>query len=196
MVRSSVIERTADSGIGAFNADLVLEASIVRQTTATLAYGVLGIGVFVGTDGEPGTEPATAAIRGCIVEDTFNVGILAKVARVELETVLIRRTMPGPEVGYGDGLCVLSLGDGSATVVKSRIEDSARAGITNFGSLVTVRDTTLECNPVSLDSETTFGPSAFDDGGGNVCGCDGATTPCKVLSSTLDAPTAPPAEEP
>ena len=30
--------------------------------------------------------------------------------------------------------------------------------------------------------------AVFDDGGGNVCGCDGASAPCAVLTSSLEAP--------
>jgi hypothetical protein len=74
------------------------------------------------------------------------------------------------------------------------IEDSARVGVTTIGSHVSLTNVKFECNLLDLDAEdgTLSGcpnqPPSFDDKGGNVCGCDGATIACQVKSLNIDPP--------
>lgn len=74
------------------------------------------------------------------------------------------------------------------------IEESARVGVTTIGSHVSLTNVKFECNLLDLDAEdgTLSGcpnqPPSFDDKGGNVCGCDGATIACQVKSLNIDPP--------
>ena len=91
---------------------------------------------------------------------------------------------------FGDGLdVVVSSTPATATITGSRVEGSARAGIASFGAPVSVAATALSCNMVDLDGETYRNTdAAFDDGGGNTCGCDNNVIACEVLSSGLMPP--------
>ena len=73
------------------------------------------------------------------------------------------------------------------------VADSARAGVTNFGSLVSLAGTRVRCAAVDLDGELA-GSNDFEfiDGGGNSCGCPAATGSCKVVSAGLAPPDALP----
>jgi hypothetical protein len=64
-----------------------------------------------------------------------------------------------------------------------------RAGVVSFGAQVELTRSTLECNRVQLDGESS-GPHQheFSDRGGNVCSCQGNTSRCTVLSSELAPP--------
>jgi hypothetical protein len=69
------------------------------------------------------------------------------------------------------------------------VESSERAGITNFGASVTLSGTALECNPIQIDAESWNGVDpAFEDLGGNACGCQDAGADCTLLSATLEPP--------
>jgi hypothetical protein len=76
-----------------------------------------------------------------------------------------------------------------------RIESSERAGIANFGAVVDLAGTTLQCNGFDLAGEDYEGsPSVVHDLGGNACGCPEATGACEMVSADLDPP-APGAKE-
>ena len=75
------------------------------------------------------------------------------------------------------------------TLAASRIEASARAGLSSFGAAVDIGATSFECSPIALDGEEQLGvPFALQDLGENDCGCSGAAATCKVLSSALQPP--------
>ena len=74
------------------------------------------------------------------------------------------------------------------------IEDSARVGLTTIGSNVSLTNVKFECNYINLDAEDggfsgcSGHPPSIYDNGGNVCGCDGATIACQVISLNLTPP--------
>ena len=71
------------------------------------------------------------------------------------------------------------------------MRNSQRAGIANFGAVVGLADSQLDCNAIHLDGEPFGASFRFDDGGGNECGCGAAREVCRVLTADL----APPEEE-
>jgi hypothetical protein len=117
---------------------------------------------------------------------------------------LIKLTQPRKFDGkFGDGIIaecsenVIICQDGqnfALDYLPPGIEDSARVGITTIGSNVYLTNVKFECNYLNLDAEDgSFSgcpnhPPSFDDKGGNVCGCDGATIACQVSSLNLDPP--------
>ena len=93
---------------------------------------------------------------------------------------------------FGDGILVQTYpGEprATATVDRSRIERSARAGIANFGADIQLGDTTLECNPIDLDGEPSGSSSyAYVDAAHNACGCESERGSCTILSEGLTPP--------
>jgi Right handed beta helix region len=74
------------------------------------------------------------------------------------------------------------------------IEDSARAGISSFGSNnVSLFNVKIACSAFDLDIENLSGcpPPSFFDGGGLACGCPDANGSCLGVSSQL-TPAEPP----
>jgi hypothetical protein len=87
---------------------------------------------------------------------------------------------------WGDGI---ALALSSATLMNNSIVNSARAGLSNFGSNAALTDTTFQCSAFDLDAETLAGKAAkFEDGGGNLCGCPSATGACVASSSSISSP--------
>jgi hypothetical protein len=84
---------------------------------------------------------------------------------------------------FGDGIAVVSgLLDAPLTVRDSRVEGSARAGVSNFGATATLSGTALECNAFALDGEPYFDKSySFADQGGSAP----QTSACVVSSAGL-----------
>jgi hypothetical protein len=74
------------------------------------------------------------------------------------------------------------------------IEDSGRAGISNFGSNVSLTNVKIECSSFDLEREDgslSGCPShsfSFDDGGGNVCGCPDANGTCLEENVGIEPP--------
>jgi hypothetical protein len=180
-----------DLGVGVTCADALLESTIIRDTALAAATGTRGMGLILSVDiGAPiECGPSEATLRWSRIEQAHSVGLSVVDSHATAEAILIRRTLPVDDGRFGDGIEVLS-GDLGASLElhDSRIEASARAGVANFGSLVSIGTTQLECNPIHLDGEPFYADFAFEDLGGNECACDGASTPCQVVSSSLEPP--------
>ena len=91
---------------------------------------------------------------------------------------------------FGDGLAVFaSAYAASAVVTGSRVEGCARAGVSNFGAWLKMGSTTLDCDSIPLDGESSaVGAPTFVDDGANTCSCSGASAVCQVLSDGLAPP--------
>lgn len=194
-IRWSVVRSNHDIGIAVAGSDAEILGSVVEGTLARVSDGAFGRGIQVQLDLDD-NDRGVASIASTLVADNVEGGVMVFGADVTLDASWVRGTRARASTGeYGDGVVVAGLhtpkvhGDGTLRVTGSRIEDNARAGIANFSGSVTLAGATLECNPIPLDGEDFLGAvAAFDDLGGNVCGCDGAAVPCKVLKSNLAAP--------
>jgi hypothetical protein len=139
----------------------------------------------------PGRLDVTGSVvTGCAEVGIAVLGAEATIASTAIEDVAARST----DGLFGDGIAVVFPSTHEATsamIDGCRVGRSARAGITSFGADVRVSGSTLECNPIHLDGESSAGEDHhFQDEGGNRCGCDGAEASCTVLSTDL-APPAP-----
>jgi len=194
------VERSTDFGIYVGASDATIEATVVDDTrprAVNLWFG-RGIGVESYSD-----EPANVSITHSVVSRSRDYGIYVLDSAAVLESVLIQGTMARDDGKFGDGLGVsreeldyydkplATVPAATVHVTLSRIEQSARAGVTSFGGAASIGGVVLECNPVSLDGEKYEGVGAeFEDRGANVCGCKGAVSPCVVLSASLEPPVA------
>jgi hypothetical protein len=126
-----------------------------------------------------------------VIEDVRESGITVVGSDLWLEGSLVRDAKGTESAGtFGDGVSVVrSDQDANAFIWASRIEATARAGVSNFGGKVEISTTTLECNPIQLNGESLEGADAsFVDSGGVGCGCAGSTETCAVSSSELTPP--------
>jgi hypothetical protein len=189
-------------GVGvALGSTLTLEASLfdenrdssllIQESTATvtaaLARDAGGFGALI-------RHGASAEIRQSRFDSMAAAGIYVLGATATLEDLLVVGTLPDPMTGqYGDGIVVgVGLDDGlpgAATISRVAVEASARAGITNFGSFVSLAEVSLACNPIALDGETGAGLDfAFEEAGEVACGCAPEVETCLVQSSMLAPP--------
>jgi hypothetical protein len=117
---------------------------------------------------------------------------------------LIDMTFPNTDDGrWGDGI-IVECSDNviicqdsqnlALDYISPGIEDSGRAGISNFGSNVSLTNVKIECSSFDLEREdgSLSGcpnhPASFDDGGGNVCGCPDATGKCLEETVGIEPP--------
>ena len=172
-----------------------VQATVARGTLPRAADQQGGLGISIEDDPRVGTS-ANVVIQTSLVELNTLSGINVTGSQAMITSTIVRNTHARAGDGaFGDGLSVLldprmpSLPT-SAGVSGSFVQNSARAGISSFGAQVNLDTTSFDCNGIDLDGEmqgdTAYG---FDlSGGGDVCGCDGGTGDCQVLSSGLTPP--------
>jgi len=189
----SIIEKNRELGLLVSGSNATVEASIIRDTVLD-APTVTGRAIQV-QRGDETDIPASASFHACLVERTLEAGIfLAGPATAYVEGCELRSTSTPSDL-LGDGIVVWSAeGLATANVLSTRIEESARAGLSSFGGNVTIGDSLLLCQKIDIAVEPWEGrASVFDDRGGVACGCPRATDRCIAQSYALAAP--PPIEE-
>jgi len=94
---------------------------------------------------------------------------------------------------FGDGISVFGqFVDTTASIESTLIDRSVRAGLASFGAVASVESTTIQCAAFDIDGESYDQRSfAFDDRGGNLCGCPAADATCVAVSSGLLPPVSP-----
>lgn len=187
-VRGSIIERHPDLGIVSQNSAIELDGVLVRDALPNEA----------GTCGIVGDLSSTAMIRSSRVERYAGCGILIDGSDATIEATLVTDTQPRSDGTFGDGM-VFDVHDrgASASVLGSRVENSSRAGMANFNSSVSMGNTHFECNTIALNGESSGDQSdEWHDLTGNLCGCAGAYSACKVISTALEAPAPVTPDEP
>ena len=162
-----MLERNQVSGIVVGGSQALIEATLLRETSPS--GGRFGHGVLARV-GNDGTTPANVTLRGSLVEGNHEAGVIAVGADLCLEATVVSETQPS-QAGFGDGVTVAYLMvPASLTIIDSQIEHNQRAGVSNFGSTVTIGSTGIDCHPIDLDGETYKQLSAvFSDLGGNDC---------------------------
>jgi len=186
-LESSLIRASHEAGVVVLGSDATILATIVRQTLPRATDQRAGRGINVQHDSATG-QRGQATIRSSVIDDNSDTGLLVLDADATIERTLVRGTHAQPDGTYGDGIGVFAQG-GSAevSITSSRVVESARAGVGNFGSTLSLGGSLIECNTIALDGEDGIVPYTFNDLGGNACGCPGSGA-CKVLSSSLSPP--------
>jgi hypothetical protein len=195
-VEGVVIERAHAVGMRFNGCDSTVSYSVVRAAQP----GVLGLGtgIIFGAH-DDSLERSVGTVRQTVVEDALALGIGAIGADLSVEDVVVRRTAAaqnGFGDSFGDALVVSAVDpiqgvslEASLSIRRATIEDSARAGVAAFSAPATLGSSRLECNTIDLDVETLDEvPGSLDNGGDNVCGCEGEVRTCKVVSSDLQPP--------
>lgn len=177
----AVFEDNPVAGVRVIDADADLAGILVRRS---LGYGVLA-------------QRSSVGLRSSRVEDNRVSAVFLLESQGELDQVSLEATTPDPAFGGGgDGLTIqsTSAAPAGASVGRSRITQSARAGISSFGATVQLSEVELRCNAIDLNGESEYGsvvsqPFSFVELGEVDCGCEGAEQACLVQSAKLAPPT-------
>ena len=186
-VRDSVIERNHDMGAWVSGSDGTFERTAIRDTAPRESDLLFGRGIGAGFS----QSRAKLTMVACAVERNHETGIFVWDSDAFLDSVLVRGTKPLAASGlFGDGLLIAVMdAPPYARVERSRIEASARAGVSVFGGQLEMGTTVLECNPIPLAGENYLGkPYALQDMGGSRCGCGGEEEACAAVSAGLQPP--------
>jgi Right handed beta helix region len=185
-LRWSVIEQTREVGLFIAGTDAIVEGTRVSDVATLDDVVGRGITVQVELDTE---QTSTGLLRNVAVDNCFEFGIAVAGATADMEDVTVTNTLAS-SFGFGDGIAFAAeVHPASGSVTRAHIESSDRAGLSSFGATVAIADSRLECNAIDIDGELyNESDFAFDDHGGNVCGCDGVTDICKVTSTMLAPP--------
>ena len=193
-IRSSVIRNNVTAGVLAVGSDLELEGSRVHDT-ATGFFAASGFGVAISSIGG---RSADGVLRGNVIENNMLAAVLVDDSPAVIEATLVRDE---PSLGAvlidadvalrdniidrigGDGITVLSETSVSlATVVRSLIMNSGRAGIALFGGDLALSQSGTTCSGFDVAAERAF---VFDDLGENLCGCPAPDRDCALVSPGL-----------
>jgi hypothetical protein len=188
-LRWSLVENTEGVGLLVTAPAATLEGLVVRGGTPG-PYGDGGRGIDVQRDRDQPRFESTATVRGIVLSDNAELGLVVIDASAAVSAVKVTGTLANALGIFGDGVAVVSqYAPASASLERLLVEDNVRAGVTSFGATIAMKHTTLECNPIDLDGEELGGsPFVLNDEGGNRCGCDGVERTCKVASSSLSPP--------
>jgi hypothetical protein len=196
----SVVDRTHEFGVFVANADAHIEGSVVRETSPQVSDQKLGYGMSI----QPtcvaqavgvvcdDTTRSNVTLLGSLVERSYDIGVLVADSDAHIEASVVRLTSPRAADGrLGDGVIVEGgFGPSSLNIVRARIEESARAGLSNFGAFVSLESTRIHCAAFELAGESYNDKEfTFEDRGGNQCGCPDADHACKSVSVGLEPPT-------
>jgi hypothetical protein len=188
-MNASLIENNFTSGVLLRASDLAVEASLIRHVAPT-GDGRFGYGIYA-------YQGALVTMTESRVEQVHDVGVMADDSSALLVAVAIEDVQTRADGSFGDGVSVRQGNFGAALDIdRSFVGNAARAGVSSFGAPVRLARSLLWCNAIQLNGETIAGASyAFDDFGGNRCGCNGDVNDCKVLSSMIEPPEPPDAQD-
>jgi hypothetical protein len=201
-MRNSLVDRTHQYGIFIAASEAHIETTVVRDSAPQVADNTLGFGMcnqLVCLPGPLGVEcdPASHSnltLLGSLIERSYELGILVGSSDARIESSVVRTTSPRASDGrFGDGILVESgYAPASLSISQARIEDSARAGLSNFGAFASLQSTRIDCAAFELAGERLKEREfTFEDRGDNRCGCSGSDEPCKAVSAGLEPPPPP-----
>jgi hypothetical protein len=193
-VRGSSVERSRSLGLYIEGSEVTLVGVLVRDTLGRELDQQLGRGMQLQLDLHT-PNPTAVSVDGSRVDNSLEAAICSASATVTITGTALSNTAPGLGNGtFGDGLVMMTAPQnpqsiGTLSVTDSLIADSQRAGLSFFGSQVTLTGARLECNTIHLDGEPQGEhPFELKNLGGNQCGCGQATEECKVLTTALAPP--------
>jgi hypothetical protein len=159
-VRTSVIERSHDSGVFVGGSDVVLERSVVRETLPNSDLeGGTGIGV---QSSEVTGGPSTLVLRSSLVQANHAAGCYLQGSIGEIETTLIRDTRPQKADGwFGRGVDVADDPAGARSTLTLR--DSIIERSHEIGLVIDRSDATID-NVAVRDTQPRGYDGAFGRG--------------------------------
>ncbi|MBI2395742.1 MAG: DUF1565 domain-containing protein [Deltaproteobacteria bacterium] len=200
----SWIEASSTAGVTVFS-EARIERTVVRDVAVEPKSGKLGTGILA-LPPLRNPRPVVLDLKSVVVERSTQAGIFLGVTTATIDACVVRETRPNPTGEFGDGIAVSAgfldaegrtLVPSVVTITGSLVENAARAGISVFGSELSLGGSRLWCAAVAIDVEEELDwgrrPPTLHDLGGNDCGC-GSEAPgsCRARSSGLrPVPVAP-----
>jgi hypothetical protein len=193
----SRIERNHDAGVVVAASDATIGGTLVIDTRPNAMHRALGIGLSIQRciyNGCDDSAVSSAVVSGSAFEQSHYAGLVVFASTMHVIGTAVRDTVASEADGlFGDGMAVVG---GAVTadveVASTLVERSARAGLSNFGAVVRVADSAVQCAGFDLEGEIFDGRAfAFHDGGDNRCGCPMATGSCAAVSTGLSPPQSP-----
>jgi hypothetical protein len=144
-LRRSVIEGTHDGGVIISAAHATIEHTVVRNIAAAADTADRGYGIAVQSDG-PGIR-ASLVLTASLVDRTHETGLLVAMADAQVESTLIRDTLPLADGSAGRGIDVepdRQTGQASQLDLRfSEVAGSHEAGVFISGSVATIEGTLI-----------------------------------------------------
>jgi hypothetical protein len=183
------------------------KSHVIANTTIAFAGGggivVLNTGASIQNCGLLACEKggiwclhSLVAVGSCFLHTNAIAGMAALASVVDFQDNEIHNTIPNPAGKWGDGITLFPgpQFQTQATVFGNLVADSARAGLSNFGSVVALQDNTIQCASFELEGEPYLGfDFTFANNGGNACGCPDlgeALGACTTETVGIEAPEA------
>jgi hypothetical protein len=183
----SLVERSCQSGIMVKSSDLSMGWTLVRDTAPRGADRSFGRGLAVLREQAADLE-ASATVDSCRIERSYTYGIWVADAAVTVSSTLVAGTFAQESNGdFGDAMAVATLLSELGTAARldvsgSRLDQSVASALVDYGSVLTLGRSTLDCNGSDIRATRSyFGKQrdySFVDGGGNLCGCGSTRQQC------------------
>ena len=143
-IRASVVERSRDCGLFVMASEVTVEATVVRDTQPRETDGLAGSGIAIEQE-LVSSAPSIGNVFASVIERSRDFGVLVAASPVTIATTGVRdTTSTESDLPFGDGVAVFGVpATERISVSSSRIERSARAGLSNFGSIVSLRPVPL-----------------------------------------------------
>lgn len=137
-------------------------------------------------------DKSIAEIKNTVLLDNRKYGIGLLETYAEITNVLIKNTKELNGL-FGDGIVAAVTPNAALQpIVKVKdvtVKESARAGLSAFGTSVSIKNSTFCCQAFDFNSEFYSGqPATLIDLGGNLCGCPDATDSCVAVAGALAPP--------
>lgn len=177
-------------GLLASGAEATITDSVILDTSPRSSDGHLGRPLQAQNDVMTRLgatlDMRTSTIRGGYEHGVMLIDSSGQIAATRIENIA---RAPGDEL-FGDGaVAIASEGIAALTLLGNVIQRADRAAVGSFGATVRLQTCALDCAAIYLNGETSGGlPFAFEDMGGNACGCDGVEETCRVASSNIAPP--------
>jgi len=197
-IKSSLFERNHGVGIAFASADGSVFGTVVRDTYPTVGGDEYGVGIVAAAN-PGGSGPSVVRVERCLLDGNRYGGFNVNSSEGTFIASISRGTHADAEALFGDGVGVDTFEEafpGTLVVSRSILSGNARAGLTTFGSKLSVEGSMLTCNGFDIDAETRpIGAASLEptieDRGQNVCGCGATWGGCHAQSHSF-APSAPP----
>jgi len=189
-LHASLLEHNHEVGVYVAGSDATIEGTVVRNTLPEASTQAAGRGISVQHVFDAAAR-ASVTVRASLLQQNHDIGVVVIASDVIIEGTVVRDTMVRASDGlYGDGVVILADNPTTSALLSScLIESNARVGLGVFGTHASLAASTLECNGIDLNQESFGGTAgAFDDQGGNRCGCGSEQTVCKAVSTGLEPP--------
>jgi len=188
-LKAVVVEQCHDAGLFFQGGQATVETTVVRDVLPRAADQRYGRGMSIQYDDTVDSR-TSLTLAWSAVQRSYEVGVFVSDADVVLDHCLIADTVANTNGAAGDGLAVRAFSSPPTVTVNSlRIENSERAAVSNFGAVVSIGSSTMQCQAYDLGGESLDGFTfTFEDRGDNLCGCPTADVACLVQSAGLEPP--------